>query len=126
MMIQKKIYGLMIQRLSIALLMMALSVSTMRAAQTIKVDITGVANATWSLTVDGASVTFTNGVASVSDKADKLASGSYHENDILLADASGNVASSGVKINRSEELSNSPDSVPSDMTVLRAMSWKLI
>ena len=73
MMIQKKIYGLMIQRLSIALLMMALSVSTMRAAQTIKVDITGVANATWSLTVDGASVTFTNGVASVSDKADKTA-----------------------------------------------------
>ena len=62
----------------------------------------------------------------VSDKADKLAAGTYHENDLLVADRDGNIASSGVKINTSDELSNSTDKVPSDMTVLKAISWKLI
>lgn len=62
----------------------------------------------------------------VSDKADKLSQGTYQPNDILIADNSGNITSSGVKINTSDELTNSTTSVPSDMTVLKAISWKLI
>ena len=62
----------------------------------------------------------------VSDKADKLAQGTYHENDVLIADSTGNISSSGSTINRSDELKDSYDSIPSDMTVLKAISWKLI
>ena len=62
----------------------------------------------------------------VSDKADKLTPGQYHENDVLIADNEGNIASSGVTINRTDRLTRSYDKVPSDMTVLEAISWKLI
>lgn len=62
----------------------------------------------------------------VSDKADKLTDGAYHIDDVLIADGEGNMASSGVRINQSDELTDSTNRIPSDMTVLRAISWKLI
>ena len=62
----------------------------------------------------------------VSDKADKLASGEFNTNDILIANNEGNISSSHVSINQSDELTDSTNKVPSDMTVLKAISWKTI
>ena len=60
--------------MSMTLLMVLLSAATIYADQTVKVDIKGSVNVEeWSLKVDETTIEFTDGVASVSDKAGKTA-----------------------------------------------------
>ena len=60
--------------MSMTLLMVLLSAATIYADQTVKVDIKGSDNVEeWSLKVDGTTIVFTDGVASVSGKAGKTA-----------------------------------------------------
>lgn len=60
--------------MSMTLLMVVLSAATIYADQTVKVDIKGSDNVEeWSLKVDGTTIRFTDGVASVSGKAGKTA-----------------------------------------------------
>ena len=60
--------------MSMTLLMVVLSAATVYADQTVKVDIKGSDNVEeWSLKVDGTTIGFTDGVASVSGKAGKTA-----------------------------------------------------
>ena len=73
-MIETKLYKVMLRRMSMTLLMVLLSAATIYADQTVKVDIKGSVNVEeWSLKVDETTIEFTDGVASVSDKAGKTA-----------------------------------------------------
>ena len=73
-MIETKLYKVMLRRMSMTLLMVLLSAATIYADQTVKVDIKGSDNVEeWSLKVDGTTIEFTDGVASVSGKAGKTA-----------------------------------------------------
>ena len=74
-MIETKLYKVMLRRMSMTLLMVLLSAATIYADQTVKVDIIkGSDNVEeCSLKVDGTTIDFTDGVASVSGKAGKTA-----------------------------------------------------